>query len=75
MVVRFDHVWVINRFVPKKIRDFVRSLSLLDPRTLKGRLCQANPSRALVHRHRNVWAFHCQGIIVNLIWSPSLITS
>jgi hypothetical protein len=30
---------------------------------------------ALVYRHRNVWAFHCQGIIVNLIWSPSLITS
>lgn len=36
---------------------------------------QANYSRALAYRHRNIWAFYYQGIVVNLIWSPSLIIS
>jgi hypothetical protein len=48
---------------------------LAEVSALKGTLCQAKTSRALVHRHRNVWAFHCQGIIVKLIWSRSPITS
>lgn len=36
---------------------------------------KANPSLAPIHRHQNVWAFHCQGIAVKLIWSPSLTIS